>query len=442
MAIKNSSHFTYKKIILISLPTIIATFLWTLTSFLDGIFISNFISTNAFEAFTYVFSYINIFYAIAYISAYAAFNKLGKLLGENNKEEANKKFYMLLIFSIFIGLVILLVSLLSIRSVLSLLGASGDTLNIACELGTYICCGLPFFTLYNFLKDIDYISEKRFRSLITAFIFESLHIVLSIIFVIAFKIGIKGVGIATIISWGSAATYYLIYYFRKNDSLLQIKISKFSIKDIGSSFMISLPSFLVDLAGGIMSLLTTFQAYKYFAGIGVIANGAASNIFSMLACTGCGLTLAIMPMFSYNYGAKNKEEINSMFKKCLVVLSAIGLLFAVITVSTSYPLAILYNDNNEEAISLTKFAIIAVNAGLILTFLNYFASAFLISVNQKVRSMISSFTRVAFLWPMFIFVLPLIFNNGKAIYFALLATDVIALIVNVFLIRSTKLIKK
>jgi len=437
--IKINSHFTYKTILLIALPTIISTFIWTASSFIDGVIVSNFISRDAFEAFSYCSAYTVVLFAFSYITAYAAFNMVSKSLGENKIEEADKRFFALAVTSLVLGLLITLVSILCLKPILTLIGASGHILDTAMEYGYYVCGAITLFTLSNFFRDCDYISEKRNRSLYLTIVTELIHIGLSSLFIIVFKMGIKGAAIATLITWGINTIYYIIYYSRKNSSLLRLRVGRINIKEIFNAFVVSVPSFICDLAGGIIALFISFLAYKYFVDGGVIANGATTALFTMIVNTGCGLTLAIMPVFSYNYGARNKEEIKSLFNKCIKLLLIIGVILLILIEALANPLAMLYADIGTDIYNLTVNAIRIGNITVIFTYINFFISSYLISLDDKKMAYISSLSRMVIFWPLFLFIMPLLTNNGYFIWCGLLFADIVCFMLNILLLYKSKL---
>lgn len=442
--VKIDEHLTYKKIIRIALPSIFLLLFVHVAMFVNGVFISNFggasveESNRLFEAYSHAQAYILIFFALAYITDYGGLAVISKSLGEGKIEEANHKYYTITWISLIIGIIITILSFVLLRPILSLIGAKGDILDSAVEIGSYMSAGLIFFTLHNFFRDIDLASEKQTRALVVTGVAEGCGLIISALLLIVFKVGIKGVGISMISVWVGLTIYYLIYYTRKNNSLVQIKKGPIKKETIIKTFSLALPAVTTELAMGIIALLNNYQAGLFLGDAGVIAMGACYSITDITFNICCGLVLALIPFFSYNYGAKRLDELKDLLKKSFVSVIVTGFITTLVIECLSIPLTGLYAKNSQELFDLIFRAITIYCAPTFLTFINYFISSYLIAMEKK-SSYIGTFLRVIALWPTLVMALPYIFKNGNALWFVVLVTESLTLIINLIVLKVTQL---
>jgi len=94
MKIQLSEHFTYKKLIKFTIPTIIMMIFTSIYGVVDGIFVSNCVGSDAFAAVNLIMPAIMILGTLGFMIGTGGSALVSKILGEGDKEQANKIFYM------------------------------------------------------------------------------------------------------------------------------------------------------------------------------------------------------------------------------------------------------------------------------------------------------------------------------------------------------------
>ena len=92
MKIHLSDHFTYKKILRFTFPTIIMSVFTSLYSIVDGIFVANYAGKTALAAINFVFPVLIILATFGYMFGTGGSALVAKTLGEGNKERAHSLF--------------------------------------------------------------------------------------------------------------------------------------------------------------------------------------------------------------------------------------------------------------------------------------------------------------------------------------------------------------
>ena len=123
MNIELSEHFTYKKLIRFTIPTIIMMIFTSIYGIVDGIFVSNFVGADSFAAVNLIMPALMILGSIGFMIGTGGSALVSKTIGEGNKEKANKYFSMLIYLLIILGAILTLIGVAVIEPVSKLLGA-------------------------------------------------------------------------------------------------------------------------------------------------------------------------------------------------------------------------------------------------------------------------------------------------------------------------------
>ncbi|MDE6131882.1 MAG: MATE family efflux transporter, partial [Oscillospiraceae bacterium] len=92
--IQLSDHFTYKKLFLFCLPSIIMMVFTSIYGVVDGFFISNVVGKIPFAAVNIIFPFIMIVNSFGFMIGTGGSALVAKTLGENDPKNANRYFTM------------------------------------------------------------------------------------------------------------------------------------------------------------------------------------------------------------------------------------------------------------------------------------------------------------------------------------------------------------
>ena len=88
MKIKLSDHFSYGKLIKFTLPTIIMMIFTSIYGVVDGVFVSNFVGSDAFAAVNLIMPVVMILGSVGFMIGTGGSAIVSKTLGEGKKEKA------------------------------------------------------------------------------------------------------------------------------------------------------------------------------------------------------------------------------------------------------------------------------------------------------------------------------------------------------------------
>ena len=106
MNIQLSEHFTYKKLIKFTIPTIAMMIFTSIYGVVDGIFVSNFVGSEAFAAVSLIMPVLMILGAVGFMIGTGGSAIVSKTIGEGHKQKANQYFSMLIYLLIIVGIIL------------------------------------------------------------------------------------------------------------------------------------------------------------------------------------------------------------------------------------------------------------------------------------------------------------------------------------------------
>jgi len=232
MKIQLSEHFTYQKLIKFTIPTIIMMIFTSIYGVVDGIFISNYVGSDAFAAVNLIWPVFMILGTIGFMIGTGGSALVSKTIGEGEKQKANQYFSMLIYLLIIIGLIFTFLGVNTTRPISNLLGANEAMLEHCVIYGKTLFFFLIPFVLQNCFQSFLVVAEKPTFGLIISIITGIANMILDYLLMYVFQLGVFGAALATGISQLVGGVIPLLYFFQKNNSLLQLTKTKWELKPI------------------------------------------------------------------------------------------------------------------------------------------------------------------------------------------------------------------
>lgn len=195
---------------------------------------------------------------------------------------------------------------------------------------------------------------------------------------------------------------------------------------------------VTNISMSLVNMLYNLQLVKYAGYDGVVAYGIIMYVGFIFVGTYLGYSVGVAPIIGYHYGAGNTDELKSLFKKSLILLSATAVILTACAEIFSSALAGIFVGYNKELHDMTTNAICLFALSYIISGINIFASAFFTALNNGLVSAIISFLRTLVFQVAFIFILPLLLDlNG--IWLAVVGAEICSLIISVsFFVANRK----
>ena len=435
--IKISDHFTYGRLYKFVLPSVIMMICTSIYSVIDGLFISNFIGYTPFAAINIIWPFIMIIGGTGFMIGTGGTALVAKTLGEGDGEKANRHFSLLVGFTIALGIVLTVLGIAFTRPISRLLGADDAMIDYCVVYGRTVIAFIPFFMLQNVFQSFLAAAGKPKIGLYVTVIAGVTNAVFDYLFIAVFKFGLVGAGVATGLGQIIGGAIPFVYFLRRNDSSLKLTKTKFEVKPILQACANGSSELLTTVASSIVGILYNLQLMKYIGENGVSAYGVVMYVQLVFLAIEIGFSIGSAPIASYHYGAANKAELKSLFRKSVISMSVAGICLAALAQALAVPLSKLFVGNDDELFRLTVYAFRRYSFAYLFSGITIYASGFFTALNNGLISAILSFARSLVFQIGFIILVPAIFGV-EGIWWASSATELCALIVSVVFFAANK----
>lgn len=429
MRISISEHFTYKKLILFTLPSICMMIFSSIYGVVDGLFVSNFAGEVPFAAVNLIMPFLMMLGAVGFMFGTGGSALISKTLGEGDKEKANKIFTMVVIVSAICAVVIAAAGIIFIRPIAMLLKAKGELLENCVIYGRIILVALPAFVLQMEFQSLFITAEKPKLGLASTVIAGCTNIVLDALFVGVFGGGLIGAAVATALSQLVGGIIPIIYFTRKNTSLLRLGKFSFDGKALVKTCTNGSSELLSNISMSLVGMLYNYQLMKYAGEDGVSAYGVLMYVGFIFISAFIGFSVGTAPIVGFNFGAGNKTELKGIFKKSLLIITVCSVSMVLSCYAFSKPLSKLFVGFSPVLLEMTCNAFDVYALVFLLAGFSIFASGFFTALNDGLVSAIISFLRTVVFQVVAVLLLPAIFGiNG--IWWSVVLADAMALLVS------------
>lgn len=432
--IKLSDHFTYRKLLRFSIPTIIMMIFTSIYGVVDGIFITKFAGSLCFDAVNLVMPFMMLLAMFAYIIGTGGSALIAKTLGEGEPQKANRIFSLLVYLTIALGVTVSIIGQLSVKSVVHLLGYNVKdqaVFHYSVQYARILLISLPFFMLQNVFQSFFAVAERTQTGLYVIVCAGVMNMILDALFVGVFKWGIVGAGCATAVSEFIGGGFPVIYFIRKNSSCFRLGKTSFSGKDVWRTVTNGASEFMTSISMNVVAISYNFQLLRIYHGstVGLGAYGFIMYVQFIFAAVFIGYSIASSQIISYHYGANNRQELHNLLRKSLVLVGSCSVVMFGLSQALSGPLANLFTTTDElYRIYSQSFRINAI--GYLFFGFCIFSSGFFTALNNGLISAIISFVRTFVFQLVAIFTLPILFGD-QAIWLAYGFAELMSLILSV-----------
>ena len=429
MKIQLSDHFTYGKLIRFSMHSIIMMIFTSIYGVVDGLCVSNFTGKTPFAALNLIWPYIMALGSLGFLIGTGGTALISKTLGMGDRKNANEIFSLLTVAAVVCGVGLTVLALIFLRPVSILMGAEGEMLDCCILYGSIVLPAATAYILQFAFQSFCVAAEKGNLSLIMTVASGVCNILLDVLLVP--KFGLAGAAVATAFSQILGAIIPIVYFVRPNKSLLRLVKFRLDWKALWRSFTNGCSELVSNLSLSIVGILYNLQLLNYAQGNdGVAAYGVIMYVNLMFIAIYIGIVIGVAPLFGYHYGADNRPELKSLFKKSLVIIGVTAIAMTGLSMVAARPLARIFVSYDADLMDLTIRALILYSISFLLCGFNIFGSNMFTALNNGIVSAVISFVRTLLCQVAAVLLLP-IFWGVDGIWLAITAAELAALIVTV-----------
>lgn len=331
-----------KLLISVSLPMVISMLVQALYNVVDSVFVSHF-DQDALTAVSTIFPLQNLMIGVT-SGLGVGFNALiSKSLGEKNQKKANDAarqgiFLELIGFAIF-----LLIGLFGIDAFMKSQTDVAKIIDYGVDYGRICCiCSFGIFAQMTFERMLQS-TGRTLYTMKTQALGAVINIILDPIMIFGYfglpAMGAAGAAIATVIGQCIAASLAIYYNLKKNPDI-QLSFKSFRPEGdvIGRILSIAVPSIAMVAVGSVMTY--GFNRILFtFTPIAVSVFGIFYKVQSMAFMPVFGLNNGMVPIISYNYGAKKPDRITKTIR--FSVAMGVGIMLLGFAVFQLFPQELL-----------------------------------------------------------------------------------------------------
>ncbi len=418
-----------KNILTFTVPTMIRMIFISMYTIVDGIVVSNYVGSVGLSAINIVYPVLNVCMALAFMLGTGSNAIIGKKLGEGKREEACSFMTLTVIINVAAIIVLVALFLMVDERIYMMLGSDRELLPYCMEYGTIIVMGGPVWVMQVLFQSYLVTTDRPRMGLGLSIASGVVNILLDILLVGFLGMGLTGAALASISGMLIGGLVPLTVFFKK-DSLLHFAkpvwrgMEFLKAMGNGSSEMVS------NLSSAITTTLYNLQMMAIVGEKGVAAISAILYLQFVFVAIFFGFASGISPVISYNFGAKNHENIKKVFRISMVITLAISVGMSALAIITDDFWVWIFASHDEalSELMLEGFRIIIVS--VLFTGINVFASGFFTALNNGKISALISVLRTFVLEAGALILLPKLFGLS-GVWWALPVAEGLSLIVAV-----------
>lgn len=433
-----SGHFGYRRLLRVTLPSIVMMIFTSIYCVTDGFFVSNFAGKAAFTAVNFIMPYLMILGCVGFLFGTGGSALIGKTMGEGDRKHADRLFSMVICVTALSGLALGVLGIVLLRPVAELLGAEGELLENCVRYGRLILIANPAYVLQFAFQCLFATAGKPKLGLAVTVAAGATNMVLDALFVGVFRWGIAGAAVATSLSQCVGGLLPLLYFLGKwNRSELHLTRFRFDGRALGRICGNGSSELMSNISSSLVSMVYNLQLLRLAGEDGVSAYGVLMYVQFIFISIYIGYSIGCAPVVSYHYGAQNHGELKNLLGKSVLLMGITGVALTALAMALADPLARLFVGYDAELFALTSHAFRLFAWSFLLAGFNIFASGFFTALNNGGVSAAISFLRTLVFQSASVLILP-VFFGVDGIWWAITVAEVFAFLISVLFLLAKR----
>lgn len=305
------------------IPSIIAQWVFTLYTMIDGIFVAKGVSETALTAVNISFPFVAGLFSISILFAVGTSTVVAILFGEKNEKRANEVFTQNIVMLTVLSVIVTVVVLLWLEPFAKFLGATEAALPYVKEyIGTIAPFAVCFILSYSFEILLKTDGYPKLATIIVT-IGAVANCILDYIFVMRLHWGVFGAAFATGLSQALVILFYLKHFLGENGQLRFVRFRP-DIPLIWRKFRNGLPSGVTEFSAGIIIFFFNQAILRYIGEDALVSYTIISYVNSIVIMSMAGVAQGSQPLISYYFGQKNMGKCKTLLRYGIVASMVIA----------------------------------------------------------------------------------------------------------------------
>lgn len=426
MAQNMAQHFTFAKLLRFTLPSVGMMVFMSLYVMIDGFFVSNWCGATALAAVNFAYPIPAILGSLGFMLGTGGNAIVASTLGAGDRKLANERFSMLVFAALAGGIAFAILGTATLRPLLVALGASGQMLEDGIVYGSILVMSVPFTILQYLFQELMMTAGKPDMAFGVTVVAGVVNIVLDAVLIVGAGLGVAGAAIGTMAGEAAGALIPLVYFMRKNTSNLRLVRTRFDWRTLGRACWNGSSEMVSNIASSVVAMVYNIQLLAYLGEPGVAAYGVIMYAGFLFAAVFLGYCTGCAPLMSYHLGARNGEEMASLFRKSLLIVGVAGVGMFALTRVLVTPLATLFVGYDAGLLELTVHAALLYSFALLVMGFNVYGSSLFTAVGNGHVSALISFVRTFICEIGAVLLVPLVLG-ADGIWLSILVAEAVAL---------------
>ena len=422
-----------------SIPAILSLTIAGVQTMVDGIFLGNFVGTNAMASVNIAAPFMQLMIGMNLIIGIGGASYIGRSLGEGQVKRAQDIFKSACLFMIGLSIVILVLGFTFSHQLASFLGANDVLLADSSTYIKILALFAPFiglsFILGVFVRCIGKPNVYLISSVASLFA----NIILNYVLIKQLKLGIVGAPIATGLSFTTSFLIAAIPFIKKS-AVLNFFTGKFNWKLTGQLLYNGSSEGVSSLAAAISTFVFNMAFMRIAGEVGVSAFTAIGYISLFASLIVCGVSAGIGPVISYNYGAQLHDRVKQMMNISCKMAMIMGTSLVVLIFLFGKYLIMMFVSDNEAVLDLALHGSKIYAFTFFFNGLNILFSGYFTSIGDALSSIIVAVCRGMIFILLGISILPQ-FIGISGVWMTVPVAEVLTLLVVIFLFKKGNLKK-
>lgn len=433
MDIQLSDHFTARRLLRFTWPSMMMMIVTSVYGVVDGVMVSNFVGTTAFASLNLIWPFVAILGSVGFMLGTGGSALVAKTLGEGRDDRARQLFSMVTYVSIVIAVMLGILGLLLVRPVSIMMGAQGEMIEHCVTYGSILFYLLPAYLLQIFFQSLLVVAEKPKMGMWVTVGAGVMNMILDVLFIGVWHWGLPGAAWATGASQLVGGIIPLCYFVFNRSNTLRLGRCRSQIKALGTACYNGMSEFVMQIAMSIVSMLYMWQLMREVGENGVSAYGIMMYFAFTFVSVYIGYGVGSAPVVSYHFGAGNKEELKSLLRKSLRIISGLSIIIALSAQLLARPLCAFFVGYDVDLLNLTEHAFRIYSLMFLVAGFNIYASSLFTALNNGLVSALISLSRTLICESAAVLLLPLIFGI-EGIWWAVDVAEGVSMVLSFLLI--------
>ena len=255
MNIRLSDHFTCRKLLRFTLPSIVMMIFTSIYGVVDGFFVSNFVGKTPFAAINLIMPLLMAFGALGFMLGTGGSALVAKTMGEGDRERANALFSLMILVTLALGAAVAAVGMPLLRPAARMLGAQGAMLEDCVRYGGILLPATAAFMLQNVFQSFFITAERPKLGLLVTVAAGVTNMVLDALFIAGFGWGLTGAAVATALSQLVGGVIPLAYFLMPNKSALRLTRPAWDLRALGRACFNGSSELMTNLSLSLVNML-------------------------------------------------------------------------------------------------------------------------------------------------------------------------------------------